>query len=41
MWKALPERLSLYTRLDSCENEAELQSFHVEMLDRFVQCQHQ
>jgi transcription-repair coupling factor (superfamily II helicase) len=33
--ESITERLSLYTRLDSCENEAELQSFHVEMLDRF------
>ena len=29
------ERLSLYTRLDSCDTEAELQSFHKEMIDRF------
>ena len=33
--ESITERLSLYTRLDSCEDEAELQSFHAEMLDRF------
>ena len=33
--ESITERLSLYTRLDSCEDETELQSFHAEMLDRF------
>jgi transcription-repair coupling factor (superfamily II helicase) len=33
--ESITERLSLYTRLDSCENEKELQLFHAEMLDRF------
>jgi transcription-repair coupling factor (superfamily II helicase) len=33
--ESITERLSLYTRLDSCENETELQLFHTEMLDRF------
>jgi transcription-repair coupling factor (superfamily II helicase) len=33
--ESITERLSLYTRLDSCENEAELQLFHEEMIDRF------
>ena len=33
--ESITERLSLYTRLDSCENEAELQLFHTEMVDRF------
>ncbi|OYW79496.1 MAG: hypothetical protein B7Z27_05430 [Sphingobacteriia bacterium 32-37-4] len=33
--ESITERLSLYTRLDSCEDEAELQLFHAEMLDRF------
>ncbi len=31
----IAERLSLYTRLDNCDTEAELQAFHQEMLDRF------
>lgn len=31
----ITERLSLYTRLDNSENEAELQEFHTEMQDRF------
>jgi len=31
----ITERLSLYTRLDSCETEEELQLFHAEMNDRF------
>ncbi len=33
--ESITERLSLYTRLDNCENEAELTEFHKEMLDRF------
>jgi transcription-repair coupling factor (superfamily II helicase) len=32
---SVTERLSLYTRLDSCENEAELTAFYEEMIDRF------
>lgn len=31
----ITERLSLYTRLDSCETEDELQQFHHELEDRF------
>lgn len=33
--ESITERLSLYTRLDNCENEAELLLFQEEMLDRF------
>ncbi len=33
--ESITERLSLYTRLDNCEKEEELQDFHTEMLDRF------
>lgn len=33
--ESITERLSLYTRLDSCENEADLQAFYNEMTDRF------
>ncbi len=33
--ESITERLSLYTRLDSCGNEEELQYFHDEMVDRF------
>ncbi len=33
--ESITERLSLYTRLDSCEKEAELTNFHQEMIDRF------
>ena len=33
--ESITERLSLYTRLDNCENEKELTGFHEEMLDRF------
>lgn len=33
--EAVTERLSLYTRLDNCDNEEELQQFHTEMIDRF------
>ncbi len=33
--ESITERLSLYTRLDSCETEEELQNFHTEMIDRF------
>nr|WP_243745577.1 transcription-repair coupling factor [Segetibacter sp. 3557_3] len=32
---SITERLSLYTRLDNCENEQELQDFQAELLDRF------
>lgn len=31
------ERLSLYSRLDNCENEKELEALHQEMADRFGQ----
>ncbi|HVX51045.1 MAG TPA: transcription-repair coupling factor [Chitinophagaceae bacterium] len=33
--ESITERLSLYTRLDNCEKEEELQAFHAEMIDRF------
>ena len=33
--ESITERLSLYTRLDSCENETDLAAFHQEMTDRF------
>jgi transcription-repair coupling factor (superfamily II helicase) len=33
--ESITERLSLYTRLDNCGNEEELQQFHTEMIDRF------
>jgi transcription-repair coupling factor (superfamily II helicase) len=33
--ESITERLSLYTRLDNCENEEELQEFHKELIDRF------
>ena len=33
--ESITERLSLYTRLDNCEKEEELQQFHDEMIDRF------
>jgi transcription-repair coupling factor (superfamily II helicase) len=33
--ESISERLSLYTRLDDCENEAALVQFHQEMVDRF------
>ncbi len=33
--ESITERLSLYSRLDNCENEKELQRFHTEMSDRF------
>lgn len=33
--ESIPERLSLYTRLDSCDTEEELQRFHSELEDRF------
>lgn len=33
--ESITERLSLYTKLDSCDTEKELQDFHVEMKDRF------
>jgi transcription-repair coupling factor (superfamily II helicase) len=32
---SITERLSLYTRLDNCEDDKELQEFKQEMLDRF------
>ncbi len=33
--ESITERLSLYSRLDNCDNEKELQDFHKEMIDRF------
>ncbi|MDE3236689.1 MAG: transcription-repair coupling factor [Bacteroidota bacterium] len=33
--ESITERLSLYTRLDNCEEEETLQQFHAEMIDRF------
>jgi transcription-repair coupling factor (superfamily II helicase) len=33
--ESITERLSLYSRLDNCENEADLQEFHRELEDRF------
>ena len=33
--ESITERLSLYTRLNSCENEEELEAFHTELMDRF------
>ena len=33
--ESINERLSLYTRLDNCDNEEALQYFHTEMADRF------
>ncbi len=33
--ESITERLSLYTRLDNCENEEELQQFYKELQDRF------
>ncbi len=33
--ESITERLSLYSRLDNCENEKELNDFHAEMIDRF------
>jgi transcription-repair coupling factor (superfamily II helicase) len=33
--ESITERLSLYTRLDNCDNEEELQAFHSELTDRF------
>jgi len=33
--ESITERLSLYTRLDNCDTEEELQAFHHEMMDRF------
>ncbi len=33
--ESITERLSLYSRLDNCENEQDLLDFHKEMLDRF------
>src|SRR5256714_13684305 len=33
--ESITERLSLYTRLDNCENEQDLQEFHKEIIDRF------
>jgi transcription-repair coupling factor (superfamily II helicase) len=31
----ITERLSLYSRLDNCENEVQLEELHKEMIDRF------
>jgi len=33
--ESITERLSLYTRLDNCEQEAELKEFYTELKDRF------
>ncbi len=33
--ESITERLSLYSRLDNCETEADLVNFHAEMVDRF------
>lgn len=33
--ESITERLTLYTRLDNCDNEEDLQAFHTEMEDRF------
>ena len=33
--ESVTERLSLYTRLDNCDSEPELQEFHKDMIDRF------
>ena len=33
--ESITERLSLYTRLDNCDGEEELQAFHKELMDRF------
>jgi len=33
--ESITERLSLYTRLDNCDNEEQLQQFHAELIDRF------
>ncbi len=33
--ESITERLSLYTRLDSCGNEEDLNNFYTEMIDRF------
>jgi len=33
--ESITERLSLYTRLDNCEDEPALQAFHQELTDRF------
>jgi transcription-repair coupling factor (superfamily II helicase) len=33
--ESITERLSLYTRLDNCDTEEELQRFHEELIDRF------
>lgn len=33
--ESIAERLSLYTRLDNCENEEDLLAFHTELIDRF------
>ncbi|MEN9598351.1 MAG: transcription-repair coupling factor [Bacteroidota bacterium] len=33
--ESISERLALYTKLDNCKDENELQAFHVSMIDRF------
>jgi len=33
--ESITERLSLYSRLDNCETEEDLQAFHTELTDRF------
>ena len=33
--ESITERLTLYTRLDNCDSEQELEEFHTELIDRF------
>jgi transcription-repair coupling factor (superfamily II helicase) len=33
--ESITERLTLYTRLDNCDTEEELQQLHTELIDRF------
>jgi len=35
--ESITERLSLYSRLDNCENEKDLEELHEELIDRFGQ----
>jgi len=39
--ESITERLTLYTRLDNCETEDDLQALHTEMHDRFGPIPHQ
>ncbi len=39
--ESITERLSLYSRLDNCENEKELEALHKEMIDRFGPIPHE